>query len=125
MRGSQQDLPVAIELPDGSAIRVAEWGGMAVELGSFTNGADPAPLYAGLPDDRCQCPLWGYVIKGQIQFNFADRTEIFAAGDVYHVGPGHLPVLIDGAEWVEFSPIAPYQSTMKVVGQNMESLGIG
>ena len=45
------------------------------ELGSYTAGfstflgdMDPAPMFKGLPDDRCQCPHWGYVLKGKITF---------------------------------------------------------
>src|SRR5262245_14297346 len=65
MRGSKHDLPAAVELPDGSTLWHADWGGMTAELGSFNRSADPGPFFKGLPDDRCQCPHWGYVIKGQ------------------------------------------------------------
>src|SRR5207245_7421707 len=27
---------------------------------------DLAPLLKGLPDDRCQCPHWGFLFKGRI-----------------------------------------------------------
>ena len=32
---------------------------------SFLADMDPTPMFQGLPDDRCQCPHWGYVIKGK------------------------------------------------------------
>jgi hypothetical protein len=121
MRGSKQDLPTTVTLPDGSAIRQADWGGITAELGSFVGEADPAPFFKGLPDDRCQCPHWGYVIKGQLRFHFADREEIFNAGDVYHVGPGHLPVIGENTEYVEFSPADLLAQTMDVVGRNFEA----
>ena len=63
-------------------------GGMNVEIGSFCAEADPAPLFAGLPDDRCQCPHWGLVIKGVLRYRYADREEICRAGDVYYAPPG-------------------------------------
>jgi hypothetical protein len=122
MRGSKQDLPAAVELPDGSAIRQADWGGMTAELGSFNGSADPAPFFKGLPDDRCQCPHWGYVVKGQLRFRFADHEEVFNAGDAYHVGPGHLPVIGDDTEYVEFSPADLFQQTMEIVGRNFEAM---
>ena len=51
---------------------------------SFLADMDPTPLFQGLPDDRCQCPHWGYVIKGKITFRFADREETYEAGDAYY-----------------------------------------
>ena len=80
---------------------------------------DPAPFFKGLPDDRCQCPHWGYVIKGQITFRFADRDETYEAGDAYYVPPGHLPVVSAGNELVEFSPTAELAKTMEVISRNM------
>ena len=46
---------------------------------------DATPLFKGLPDDRCPCPHWGYVFKGQITFRFADHDEVFEAGDAFYV----------------------------------------
>ena len=40
-------------------------GGYSVCFESHTADADLAELFRGLPDDRCQLPRWGYVIKGQ------------------------------------------------------------
>ena len=31
----------------------------------YTADADLAPLFAGLPDDRCQCPHMGYVSRAR------------------------------------------------------------
>jgi ethanolamine utilization protein EutQ (cupin superfamily) len=44
----------------------------------------------GLPDDRCQCPHWGYVVNGRLTFRYADREEISEAGDVFYTPPGHV-----------------------------------
>ena len=124
MRGSLNDLPTMVALPDGSTIKQIEWGGMSVELGAFNNEADPGPLFAGLPDDRCQCQHWGYVLKGELRFSFADRVEVFRAGDAYYVGPGHLPVLGDGVQYVEFTPADQAHATMEVIGRNMQAAGL-
>lgn len=124
MRGSLNDLPAMVALPDGSTIKQIEWGGMSVELGDFVNAVDPAPLFAGLPDDRCQCQHWGYVVKGELRFNFVDRVEVFRAGDAYYVGPGHLPVIGDGVEYVEFTPADQAHTTMEIIGRNMQAAGL-
>ena len=50
-------------------------GGYSVGFETYTADADLAPLFVGLPDDRCQCPHWGYVIKGKVKFTFTDGHE--------------------------------------------------
>jgi len=121
MRGSKADVPVAIESPRGT-IREIEWGGMAVELGSFHHEGDPSRFFKGLPDDRCQCPHWGYVLQGQLRFTFADRTEIYNAGDAYYVAPGHTPLIGANTEYVEFSPVEPYHQTAEVMARNIATM---
>jgi hypothetical protein len=125
MRGSKNDLPVAIELEDGGVVRQAEWGGMNAELATIKKTLDIIPLFQGLPGNQCQCPHWGYVVKGQIRYRFADREEVFNAGDAYYVGPGHLPIIGDDTEYVEFSPADLFQETMEVVGRNFEAFQSG
>ncbi len=121
MRGSKADIPVAAELPEG-IIRQAEWGGMAIEMGSLRQEIDPSPLFKGLPDDRCQCPHWGYVLQGQLRFKFADHEEIYQAGDVYYAAPGHTTVLGANTEYVEFSPAEGYRQTMEAIERNMAAM---
>jgi hypothetical protein len=121
MRGSFKDIPVAFEMPEGK-LRFVEWGDMTVELGDVTARVDPEPLFKGLPDDRCQCPHWGYVIKGTLRYRFADHEELFNAGDVYYAPPGHTPVLEAGAVYVEFSPTSLLKRTMEVVERNMAAM---
>ena len=82
---------------------------------------DPAPLFQGLPQDRCQCPHWGVVLAGRIVFRYADHDEVYTAGDAYYGAPGHLPLLFAGTELIEFSPTAALNSTMAVVGQNLQA----
>lgn len=92
---------------------------MNVEMGVCRADIDPAALFTGLPDDRCQCPHWGYVIKGTMRFRYADREEVYRAGDAYHAPPGHTPLIEAGTEYVEFSPAAEYRATVAVVERNM------
>ena len=121
MRGTLNDFPIDVEIPSVT-IRHVEWGGMIIERGETRQEADPGPLFAGLPDDRCQCPHWGYVVKGSMRFRFTDREEVYSAGDAYYAPPGHRPVLEAGCEYVEFSPIGPWAQTMEVVGRNMQAM---
>ena len=97
-------------------------GGWTVGFERYTQDADLAPLFAGLPHDECQCPHMGYVISGKLAFRSADGEEVFEAGDAYYVGPGHTPVLFAGTEVVEFSPTEELGRTFEVVARNMEKL---
>jgi hypothetical protein len=97
-------------------------GGYTVAFETYTADADLSPFFAGLPDDRCQCEHWGYVIAGSVMFKTHDGVEeTFQAGDAYYVAPGHTPVLTRGTEVVEFSPTIELRRTLDVVAKNMES----
>jgi hypothetical protein len=97
-------------------------GGYTVAFETYTADADLAPLFKGLPDDRCQAPHWGYVVKGKLKFTFADgHEETYETGDAYYAPPGHTPHLFAGSEVVEFSPSAELAATMEVVEKNMEA----
>jgi hypothetical protein len=99
-------------------------GGYTVAFETYTADADLEELFKGLPDDRCQCEHWGYVIKGKVSFKTADGEETFETGDAYYAPPGHTPVLYAGTEIVEFSPTKELQQTLDVVSKNMEGAGI-
>ncbi|HXF58068.1 MAG TPA: hypothetical protein VNO34_10965 [Actinomycetota bacterium] len=58
----------------------------------------------GLPDDRCQCEHWGYVLEGKLIFYTAQGEEEFVAGDAYQVGPGHTPEIFPGPGWSSSAP---------------------
>lgn len=94
--------------------------GYTVVFESYTADADLTEYFKGLPEDRCQCPHWGYVFNGKVTFKTADGDETFEAGDAYHVGPGHTPILYAGTDVVEFSPTEELNRTLEVVSKNME-----
>lgn len=93
--------------------------GFTVGFETYTADADLSPLFAGLPDDRCPCQHWGYVLKGEVSFRTASGEEVFRAGDAYYVPPGHTPTIYAGTEIVEFSPTAELQRTLEVVERNL------
>ena len=99
-------------------------GGYTVAFETYTADADMGELFKGLPDDRCQCEHWGYVIKGKVSFKTADGEETFETGDAYYVGPGHTPVLYAGTEIVEFSPTKELQQTIDVITKNMAGAAV-
>jgi hypothetical protein len=117
-RTRRDEAPILVEAPEIEG-RYVELGKTTVAFERFLVDVDPAPLFRGLPDDRCQCPHWGTVISGRLVFRYADRDEILTAGDAYYAEPGHLPLLSASTEIVEFSPTEQFQVTMAVLGANM------
>ena len=97
-------------------------GGWTVGFETYTQDADLAPLFKGLPDDECQCEHMGYVIKGKVAFRSSNGEEVVEAGEAYFAAPGHTPVLYAGTEVVEFSPTEALGHTFEVVTKNMEAM---
>jgi hypothetical protein len=97
--------------------------GYTIGFEAYSQDADPAPLFRGLPDDLCQCPHWGVVLKGTLIYRHADgREDVIGAGEAYYVGPGHTPRFTAGTEIVEFSPAAEFAATAEVVLRNLEAV---
>ena len=123
-RAAKADSAVQIDEPEIEG-RYAELGDYTVAFETHKQDMDPGPLFAGLPDDRCQCPHWGVVISGKIVFRYADHDETYVAGDAYYGAPGHLPVLFANTELIEFSPTAALNETMQVIDANLTALKSG
>ena len=98
-------------------------GGYTVNFVTFHEDIDATPLLKGLPDDRCQCPHWGYVIKGRLKFRFADHEETIEAGDAFYLPPGHVPFSHEpGTEIVQWSPTEQLNQTDAAIMKNMQAL---
>ena len=109
---------------DGEPLRRSS-SGYTVEFTTFREDADGTPVFKGLPDDRCQSPHWGYVMRGRLTFRYADRDEVYEAGDAYYAPPGHIPVVTADTEVVEFSPTEEYNRTLEVVARNLAAAQAG
>jgi hypothetical protein len=100
--------------------------GYTVGFERYTIDDDPAPLFKGLPDDRCQCPHWGVVLEGTLIYDYADGTrDVIEAGEAYFARPGHLPVFKAGTRIVEFSPTAELEATVEVIMANVAAMQAG
>ena len=104
MHTSTDSLPLAVDI-EGAQIRMADWGAMNVAISRFAAGTDSAPVFKGAPDNRCQCPHWGLLLKGRARVLYADREEVITAGDIFYVEPGHTVSYEEESESIEFSPI--------------------
>ena len=122
-RTRKDEAPLLVDEPPITG-RYVELDDYTVSFETFHTEQDPAELFRGLPDDRCQCAHWGVVVSGKLEMRYADRTEIYSAGDAYYATPGHLPWPHTGTEVVEFSPTAALQATMQIVGANMAAAAV-
>jgi hypothetical protein len=106
--------------------RFNEIEGYRVNFTTFHEDIDATPLMKGLPDDRCQCPHWGYVLRGRVTFRFPDHEEVFEAGDAFYTPPGHVPVSHEpDSEMVMFSPAEELDKTEAVMMKNMQAMQSG
>lgn len=72
MHAHKREVPVAFE-QDRVSSRQVQWGEMNIAFEDAPAGADSRSLFKGLPGDSCQCPHWGYVIKGRMRVIYPDR----------------------------------------------------
>jgi hypothetical protein len=88
---------------------------------TFRQDVDGTPLLKGLPGDSCDCPHWGYVIKGTLTYRFAGHDEVTQAGDAFYTPPGHIPIAAAGTEFVQFSPSLELQAVAAAMLKNMQA----
>jgi hypothetical protein len=94
-----------VEISDGGAeLRTAPAGALTVGFVRAPKGTDFRPLLQGLPGDLCQCPHWGYMVKGRVRMHTADGADDYEAGQVFYWPPGHAPEVLEDAEYIDFSP---------------------
>jgi hypothetical protein len=111
MRIAKDDVDVRMEIP-GATIRqrknfgtVRGFDKLSGEYFSLAAGVDTTPLFAGLAGNQCQCPHWGFVLRGRLTTtDAAGQTETVAANDLFYWPPGHNVRVDDDAEIVMFSP---------------------
>ena len=93
------------------------WGGMTVAVNEMPAGTDFSLLLEGMKNNSCQVPHWGYIIKGKLQMTYDDgREELLKEGDVFYMPPGHVGVVTEDLQLLDFSP----QKGMKKVISHVE-----
>jgi hypothetical protein len=111
MRIAKEDVDIKMEIP-GAVIRqtmnfgdATGFGKISCEYFSLSSGVDTTPLFQGLEGNSCQCPHWGYVLRGQITTtNVNGGQETVKANDLFYWPPGHNVKVDADAEIVMFSP---------------------
>jgi hypothetical protein len=111
MRVSKQDVGVKMEIPGATIRQQLDFGDakgldkFSVEYFTLSTGVDTTPLMQGLEGNACQCPHWGYVLKGALQTtDSAGAQETVTANDLFYWPAGHNVRVLDDAEIIMFSP---------------------
>ena len=111
MRIAKDTIDVKMQIP-GAVIRQKTGFGDATGLGkisgeyfSLAAGVDTTPLFQGLEGNLCQCPHWGFVLRGQLTTTDAiGAEETVRANDLFYWPPGHNVRVDADAEIIMFSP---------------------
>jgi hypothetical protein len=111
MRVAKDDVEVRMEIP-GAVIRqrtgfgdVSGFDRISGEYFTLSAGVDTTPLFQGLEGNLCQCPHWGFVLRGRLTTTDADgQQESVAANDLFYWPPGHNVKVDADAEIIMFSP---------------------
>ncbi|MBK8506085.1 MAG: hypothetical protein IPL46_30140 [Saprospiraceae bacterium] len=106
------------DFPSNMVINHIEgWGGMTVAVNEMPAGSDLGPLLAGLKNNSCQVPHWGYIIKGVLRMKYDNgREDLLKAGELFYMPPGHVGVVEEDLKLMDFSP----QEGMKEVIAHIE-----
>jgi hypothetical protein len=111
MRVAKDQVEVKMQIP-GATIRQHTDFGDASGLGKISGeyftlaaGVDTTPLFQGLEGNLCQCPHWGFVVRGELTTtDGGGKQETVRADDLFYWPPGHNVRVDADAEIVMFSP---------------------
>lgn len=111
MHVAKNSVEVRMEIP-GATIRqrldfgdVSGFDRISGEYFTLAAGVDTTPLFLGLEGNQCQCPHWGFVLRGQLTTTDASGTlETVKKDDLFHWPAGHNVKVDEDAEIIMFSP---------------------
>jgi hypothetical protein len=106
-----RDVEVTMEIP-GAVVRqrmdfgdASGYGKISAEYFSLSEGVDTTALFEGLDGNACQCPHWGFVLRGQITTTDASGAkETVRQNDLFYWAPGHNVRVDADADIIMFSP---------------------
>jgi hypothetical protein len=122
MHHALHELPIVFS-EAGIITREIALGDLDVSYEVLPKGLDLAPLFKGLPDGLCQCPHWGYLLRGRVRVTYADREEVIERGECFYLPAGHLPHFEEDSEWIVFSPQGEHKETAEAVRRNKAAMG--
>lgn len=95
-------------------------GGMSVAYWEAPGGTDFGPLLAGLPQDLCPVPHWGYLFEGSIRVKYQDgKEDVVNAGEVFYWPGMHTGIVEKNAKFIDFSPETEFSQLMDHMATKM------
>lgn len=111
MHVAKDDVDVKMQIPGAILRQRTEFGSVngfdkiSGEYFSLAAGVDTTPLFQGLDGNACQCPHWGFVLRGRITTTDAKGShETVNANDLFYWPAGHNVKVEEDAELIMFSP---------------------
>jgi hypothetical protein len=112
----REDVPTAID-GEGVELRMQRVGSMTVAFVRIKQGVDLRPALKGLPGDLCQCPHWGYMLKGKLRMHSREGHQDYEAGQAVYWAPGHAPEVLADSEYVDFSPTREFEEVIQHISR--------
>lgn len=111
MRVAKDEVDIRLEIP-GAVIRqrrgfgnASGFGDISGEFFTLSAGVDTTPLFQGLDGNLCQCPHWGFVLRGRLTTTDAHGVqESVSTNDLFYWPPGHNVKVDVDSEIIMFSP---------------------
>jgi hypothetical protein len=130
MRIEKEHVDVKMDIP-GATVRQRENFGEAAGFGTISgeyftlaSGVDTTPLFEGLEANLCQCPHWGFVLRGKLTVTDGSGTrETVQANDLFYWPPGHNVKVDDDAEIVMFSPQREHSLVINHMIEKVKGIG--
>jgi hypothetical protein len=111
MRVQKEEVDVRMAIPGATLRQRLDFGDatglgkISAEYFTLAAGVDTTPLFQGLEGNACQCPHWGFVLKGVIATtDTAGKQETVKANDLFYWPNGHNVRVTEDAEIIMFSP---------------------
>ncbi|WP_207839706.1 hypothetical protein [Williamsia soli] len=115
------DLEVVMQDETGFELRMRDLGDdMIVNYVKMPAGADFTAAFSLLQNGHCQCPHYGYVLRGSIYTTSNGDRTVYVAGDVFFWAPGHIPGAIEESEYVDFAPKVAFEELLDGVRRAMQ-----
>jgi hypothetical protein len=65
-------------------------------------------------------PSRGLYLQRPVTVAYADREEVFEAGDAFYMTPGHVPAATKGSEFLQISPAEALNETVAAIQAAMQ-----
>ena len=118
----QMDIPGAVLRQTKNFGDATGYGKISGEYFSLSAGVDTTPLFKGLEGDLCNCPHWGFVLRGQITTTDARGVqETVKSDDLFYWPPGHNVRVDQDADIIMFSPQVEHTHVIDHMREKVQS----